>query len=242
LTTSDRETALSSASATASKSSDLSVTGWTWKVSYSFLPLNKVALPQVPPHDILVPSGGTVDLNSAVKVPGSSGVGLDQVTVIRAAALKSAEDASASAASAGSYATSAAGSASASAGSAAAAAATSADFQAQANNPGSSWWATFMTYLRTIFVGKGELLASVKDYGAKGDGVTDDTAAIQAAVNAIKAKGRGTLFFPQGDYFTISAVPICGNLTIAGDRATLTKNASSTTGVVFVGLSDGGQG
>jgi len=106
---------------------DLSVTGWTWKVSYSFLPLNKVALPQVPPHDILVPSGGTVDLTSAVKVPSSSGVGLDQVTIIRSEALQAASDADASADLAGSRATDAAGFAAASAGSAAAAAGAAAD-------------------------------------------------------------------------------------------------------------------
>ena len=101
---------------------DLSVTGWTWKVSYAFTPLNKVALPQVPPHDILVPSGGTVDLTSAVKVPSSTGVGLDQVTIIRADALQAAADADASADLAGSRATDAAGFASAAAGSATAAA------------------------------------------------------------------------------------------------------------------------
>lgn len=49
---------------------------------------------------------------------------------------------------------------------------------------------------------------SVKDYGAKGDGVTDDTEAIQNAMAAIKAEVATrnfdqrilTLYFPEGDY------------------------------------------
>ena len=40
---------------------------------------------------------------------------------------------------------------------------------------------------------------SVKDFGAKGDGTTDDTAAIQAALNT---SGSGsTIFFPTGTYY-----------------------------------------
>src|SRR5262245_2164370 len=44
---------------------------------------------------------------------------------------------------------------------------------------------------------------SVKDFGAKGDGVTDDTAAIQAALNALKPVRNSTwsvLYFPAGTY------------------------------------------
>jgi polygalacturonase len=41
---------------------------------------------------------------------------------------------------------------------------------------------------------------SVKDFGAKGDGTTDDTAAIWNAIQAINDAGGGALFFPQGTY------------------------------------------
>jgi hypothetical protein len=42
---------------------------------------------------------------------------------------------------------------------------------------------------------------SVKDFGAKGDSVTDDSDAIQACINAVFVTG-GTVFFPGGRYRT----------------------------------------
>src|SRR3989344_9295672 len=63
-----------------------------------------------------------------------------------------------------------------------------------------------------------EMFTSVKDYGAVGDGVTDDTAAIQAAVNRTAAPystaSRGTILFPPGKYL-ISA-PITFEYSSAG--------------------------
>src|SRR5262249_15652529 len=38
------------------------------------------------------------------------------------------------------------------------------------------------------------------DFGAKGDGASDDTAAIQAAINSVSHAGGGTLRFPPGVY------------------------------------------
>lgn len=43
-------------------------------------------------------------------------------------------------------------------------------------------------------------LENVKRYGAKGDGVTDDSTNIQSAIDTLIAEGRQNLFFPPGDY------------------------------------------
>lgn len=50
------------------------------------------------------------------------------------------------------------------------------------------------------------LFTNVLDYGAAGDGSTDDLAAFQAAVAAVVARGGGTVFIPPGEYkLTISS-------------------------------------
>lgn len=47
---------------------------------------------------------------------------------------------------------------------------------------------------------KGEIVFDVKAYGATGDGSTDDTAAIQSAVDAANTAGGGIVWFPKGTY------------------------------------------
>ena len=48
---------------------------------------------------------------------------------------------------------------------------------------------------------------NVRDYGARGDGVSDDTAAIQAAINAVRA-ARGTVDFNAGVYMTSATLEL----------------------------------
>jgi hypothetical protein len=54
---------------------------------------------------------------------------------------------------------------------------------------------------------------NVKDYGALGNGSTDDTAACQAAIDAAAAAGGGAVFFPTGNYI------INGGLTVPANKA-----------------------
>ena len=47
----------------------------------------------------------------------------------------------------------------------------------------------------------------MQDFGAKGDGVTDDRAAIQAAINQLESRGGGILTVPAGTYLLNSYAP-----------------------------------
>ncbi|MET8765461.1 glycosyl hydrolase family 28-related protein [Streptomyces sp. NPDC004658] len=65
----------------------------------------------------------------------------------------------------------------------------------------------------------------VRDFGAKGDGVTDDTAAIQAAVNAAAVAG-GTLYIPAGRYILTAALTWASGVNAigAGPRASILQS------------------
>lgn len=63
---------------------------------------------------------------------------------------------------------------------------------------------------------------NVKNYGAKGDGVTDDTAAIQSAYAALVALGYGTLYFPPGIYAISSTLNIGNGNTTASTVSNIT--------------------
>ena len=69
---------------------------------------------------------------------------------------------------------------------------------------------------------------NVKDYGAVGDGSTDDTAAMQAAITAVATTGQG-LYVPAGTYKITSAMTSTGHLNMFGDGEKSIISFSSAT-------------
>lgn len=59
-------------------------------------------------------------------------------------------------------------------------------------------------------------LFSVRDFGAKGDGKTDDTAAFQQALDAAAKAGGGTVHAPRGNYFFAGHLNVPGAVTLQG--------------------------
>lgn len=82
----------------------------------------------------------------------------------------------------------------------------------------------------------------VKDFGAKGDGVTDDTAAIQAAINQAYASER-PLRFHAGVFITTHSLTIPGPCQIAGagrgEFAYGSLPATSITHIKYTGAAGG---
>lgn len=81
---------------------------------------------------------------------------------------------------------------------------------------------------------------SVKDFGATGDGSTNDLAAIQAAINSISATG-GSVYFPKGTYFidgpstdSSGIIVSSSNIKLYGDGASSVLKQSDTSKFVLV--------
>jgi hypothetical protein len=67
---------------------------------------------------------------------------------------------------------------------------------------------------------------NLKDFGAIGDGVTDDGPAFQKALDALATAGGGTLFVPAGKY--VIATPVSKDFSGTASSITITGVESLT--------------
>lgn len=101
----------------------------------------------------------------------------------------------------------------------------------------------------TIAAKLGEVV-SVKDFGALGDGATDDTQAIQAAIDALEENtpdifstygAGGRLFFPRGIYVITAELAIRQDgVVLEGETriGTVIRQDAANTNTVYFGLSE----
>ena len=88
---------------------------------------------------------------------------------------------------------------------------------------------------------------SVKDFGAVGNGTTDDTVAIQAAINYTGSKLGGTILLPAGSYKITSTLScLYPNILFVGDgsdephdKSGVSQGAAAATKLVWAGASGG---
>jgi parallel beta-helix repeat protein len=84
------------------------------------------------------------------------------------------------------------------------------------------------TYSAGAFLDKGNHVFNVKAYGALGDGSTDDTTAIRAAITAATS-GGGIVFFPAGTYAISNYLALPSNVWLVGvGEASVIKQISGS--------------
>lgn len=98
-------------------------------------------------------------------------------------------------------------------------------------------WENENFYIATLDnkVSKGELVVNVKDYGAIGDGVTDDTIAVQNALNS-----GGNIYIPNGYIFAVNNLVYTSKVkTLMFGGGTLRYNVPGIGTVLKITGSDG---
>jgi hypothetical protein len=81
-------------------------------------------------------------------------------------------------------------------------------------------------------------VANVQGFGAKGNGIADDTGAIQAAIDFVVSQGGGTVYIPAGIYKIMPQREATGGLeinalTIRGDNVHIAGDGPETTRLMF---------
>lgn len=89
----------------------------------------------------------------------------------------------------------------------------------------------FTSAVQTNVEAKLAQTVSVKDFGAVGDGVTDDTAAIQATIDYVNSVGGGCVLFPSATYLISSLLTIYSRVELDLDGGSIIEQ---TTNGVYI--------
>ncbi len=87
-------------------------------------------------------------------------------------------------------------------------------------------------------------VATPQQYGAVGDGITDDSSAFQAAMNAVYnagGSGGGVVFVPAGNYAFYHNLTLPTGVTLHGDWQDWTKTGGGLVGTTFKVYNGAGQ-
>ncbi len=84
-----------------------------------------------------------------------------------------------------------------------------------------------------LFTGSAsQLFYNVVDYGAKGDGLTNNTKAINTAIEAAAKNGGGTVFFPAGEYLSFT-IHLKSKITLHLDNGAVLIGDQEKNGVGY---------
>lgn len=98
-------------------------------------------------------------------------------------------------------------------------------------------WTGAQTFNAGKLLDKGEIVFDVKAFGAVGNNSTDDTSAIQAAIDAANTAGGGKVWFPVGTYKISSPLKLYSGSSptiVAYQNITIDGAGSSNTGGAII--------
>lgn len=93
---------------------------------------------------------------------------------------------------------------------------------------------TYGSTSRNIYSELDEFWFNAKRFGVIGDGNTDDTSNLQAAINACSGAGGGIVYVPAGTYLVSAALTVPTLVTLVGQGrgAAVLKNTNTATGIL----------
>lgn len=109
---------------------------------------------------------------------------------------------------------------------------------------GDQGWSTAVPFVVVQSILKRDATYNVRQFGARGDGATDDTKAVLSAMGRAEQEGGGTVYFPSGRYKLSTTIDIPRGITLKGEQESRTSifwaNSKEPLPAILRGKSDFG--